>query len=287
MESITRRELMAATASLAALGAGSRALEAPGRPRKSVMYEMLPGALAPAERFALAREVGFEGVEVSPIGDEATASTLRSAAEKAGIPIHSVIYGGWGAPLSDPDPAVVERGMRETRAAMQSAKWVGAENILLVPAIVTPKTRYTEAYARSQKQIRALIPTAEKLNIMICVEEVWNKFLQSPLEFARYIDEFRHPLVQAYFDVGNVVINGYPEDWILTLGKRIKKIHLKDFKRSGSQWVNLLDGDVDWHAVRRALAEIGYTGFMNTELPGGDAAYLRDLSHRIDIIIAG
>ncbi len=254
------------------------------RPKKSVMFSMLPGNLTPEARFQLAKDVGFEGVEISPVG-EAEAKTLRAAAEKAGIPIHSIIFGGWDAPLSDPNPAVVERGMTNTRQALQCAKWVGADNILLVPAVVTPKVRYKDAYERSQKQIKALLPIAEKLNVMICVEEVWNKFLQSPLEFAHYIDEFRHPLVQAYFDVGNVVINGYPEDWIRTLGKRIKKVHIKDFKRAGSQWVNLWDGDVDWPEVRRAFAEIGFHSFMNTELSGGDEAYLRDLSHRVDRII--
>ena len=212
---------------------------------------------------------------------------MRAAAEKAGLPIQSVIYGGWDAPLSDPNPAVVERGLQSARAALQSAKWMGADDILLVPAVVTPQTRYKDAYERSQKNIRALLPTAEKLGVMICIEEVWNKFLLSPLEFAQYIDAFRHPLVQAYFDVGNVVIWGYPEDWIRTLGKRIKKVHLKDFKRATYQFVNLREGDVNWPEVRRAFTDVGFTGFMNTELDGGDEAYLRDVSARVDKIIAG
>lgn len=251
------------------------------------MFTMLPGDLSLEARFQLARDVGFEGVEVPPIAEEKEAHSLRAAAEKAGIPIQSVIYGGWEAPLSSPDPATVERGLQSARAAMQSAKWMGADDILLVPAVVDAKTRYKDAYERSQRQVRALIPTAEKLGIMICIEEVWNHFLLSPLEFARYIDSFRHPLVQAYFDVGNVVIFGWPEDWIRTLGKRIKKVHLKDFKRSTYQFVNLRDGDVDWPEVRRAFAEVGFHGFMNTELSGGDEAYLRDVSARVDAILAG
>jgi hexulose-6-phosphate isomerase len=164
---------------------------------------------------------------------------------------------------------------------------MGADDILLVPALVTPQTRYVDAYKRSQKQIRTLIPTAEKLGVMILIEEVWNRFLLSPLEFVRYIDEIHHPLVQAYFDVGNVVIWGYPQDWIRTLGRRIKRVHLKDFKRASYQFVNLGDGDIDWPEVRRALAEVGFTGFMNTELGGGDEAYLRDVSARVDKILAG
>ncbi|HLK61489.1 MAG TPA: sugar phosphate isomerase/epimerase family protein [Chthonomonadaceae bacterium] len=294
-EAINRREFLgqatgaALTVGLATGTAASPVPQEPNgnRPKKSVMFMMLPGNLTLEARFQLAKDVGFEGVEVPPIGEKERALEMRSAAEKAGIPIHSVIYGGWEAPLSDPNPAVVARGMAATKAALQSAQWMGADNILLVPAIVTPKTRYKDAYERSQKQIRALIPTAEKLNVMILVEEVWNKFLLSPLEFAHYIDEFRHPLVQAYFDVGNVVISGYPEDWIRTLGKRIRKVHLKDFKRNGYQFVNLREGDIDWPEVRRAFAEVGFHSFMNTELGGGDEAYLRDVSARVDKILAG
>lgn len=283
-----QKAMVSATAlGVSAMGATAAPDSTSGRPKKSVMFSMLPDSLSVEERFRLAKTVGFEGVEVAPVEDEAAATRLRSAAERAGIPIQSVIYGGWDSPLSSPDPAVVARGLQNTRHALQCAKWVGADDILLVPAIVTPETRYQDAYTRSQKNVHALIPTAEKLGVMILIEEVWNKFLLSPLEFAHYIDSFRHPLVQAYFDVGNVVIWGYPEDWIRTLGKRIKKVHLKDFKRATYQFVNLREGDVNWPEVRRAFTDVGFTGYMNTELGGGDEAYLRDVSARVDKILAG
>lgn len=262
-------------------------VRAEGRPKKSVMYDMLPGNLSLDEKYALAKRVGFEGVEIHPIHDKDEAMKQRAAAEKAGIPIQSIIYGGWDAPLSDPNPAVVARGIEQVKKALESAKWMGADNILLVPAVVTSQVRYQDAWTRSQANIRKLIPTAEKHNVMILVEEVWNKFLLSPLEFAHYVDSFRHPLVQAYFDIGNVVIWGYPEDWIRTLGKRIRKIHLKDFKRNRYEFVNLREGDVNWKEVRKALDEVGFTSFMNTELGGGDEAYLMDVSHRVDLILAG
>jgi len=124
---------------------------------------------------------------------------------------------------------------------------------------------------------------AEQLGIVIAVENVWNKFLLSPLEFARYVDEFDSPWLRAYFDIGNVILFGYSQDW---LDKRIVKIHLKDFKRKGYQWTNLLEGDVNWKQVRLALEEIGYDGFLTPELSGGDKAYLTDLSERIDRILA-
>jgi hexulose-6-phosphate isomerase len=120
---------------------------------------------------------------------------------------------------------------------------------------------------------------------------VWNKFLLSPLEFARYVDELDSRWVRAYFDVGNVVLFAFPQDWIRTLGPRIVKLHVKDFTfdRANGRfaWVNLGEGDIDWPEVRRALADIKFSGYMTTELPGGDAAYLKDVSARVDKILAG
>ena len=170
--------------------------------------------------------------------------------------------------------------------ALRSAKALGADTVLLVPAIVNENVGYDDAYKRSQEHIRKLLPLAEQLGIVIAVENVWNKFLLSPLEFARYVDEFDSPWLKAYFDVGNVILYGYSQDWIRTLGKRTVKIHLKDFKRKGYQWTNLLEGDVNWKQVRLALQEVGYDGFLTPELRGGDKAYLTDLSERIDRILA-
>jgi len=219
---------------------------------------------------------------------------MRRAAERAGVRIHSIIYGGWDPPLSHPDPATRQRSRKNAEEALLSAERMGAENILLVPAVVDAKTRYQDAYQWSREGIERLIPVAERRKVLICVENVWNNFLLSPLEFAQYIDRFRSRWVQAYFDVGNVVIFGWPEDWIRTLGARIRKVHLKDFKggpglfdkRSG-KFVHPRDGSVNWPEVRRAFAEIGYTGYMTTELGGGDEAYLRDVSARVDRILEG
>jgi L-ribulose-5-phosphate 3-epimerase len=160
---------------------------------------------------------------------------------------------------------------------------------LLVPGVVNPQTSYREAWTRSQKQIRKLIPLAERLQVVIAIEEVWNKFLLSPLEMAHYLDEFDSPWVQSWFDVGNVVLYGYPQDWIRTLGHRINRLHVKDFKmnRNCYEWVNIGEGAVDWPAVRQALAAIGYQGSATCELPAGDEAYLRDVSHRVDQYVLG
>ena len=276
----------AAGASLLGRPTASQAGQPKARLRKALQFGMLPKNLSDEEKFKLAKKCGFEGIEGSPMEDLDAAQKLGALARQAGVPIHSIVYGGWGAPFSDPDPKVIEKGLAEMQTALRSAKALGADTVLLVPAIVNEDVGYGDAYKRSQEHIRKLLPLAEELRIFIAVENVWNKFLLSPLEFARYVDEFQSPWLKAYFDVGNVIIYGYAQDWIRTLGKRIVKIHLKDFKRKGYEWTNLLDGDVNWKQVRLALDEIGYDGFLTPELHGGDENYLTDLSGRIDKILA-
>jgi hexulose-6-phosphate isomerase len=200
----------------------------------------------------------------------------------------------WEAPLSSADPEVVRRSVRGMETSLRNAALWGADAVLLVPAVVDAATPYREAYTRSQRVIREqLLPKAAEHKVIIAVEEVWNKFLLSPLEFARYVDEFDSPWLKAYFDVGNVVLFAFPQDWIRTLGSRIVKVHIKDFaldRRNGKfTWVNLGEGDIDWPEVRRALGEIKYAGYVTTELSGGDATlmYLKDVSARLDKILAG
>src|SRR5947209_12210872 len=258
--------------------------------KKGVLLEMLPDKLSYADRFKMVRDVGFEVVQAPTTPDEHAAEEIKKAADAASIRIDSVMnMDHWKYPLSSSDSAVVEKSLTGMRTSLHNAKLWGADAVLLVPAVVDPQTSYRDAWTRSQTQIRKLIPLAEELKVVIAIEEVWNKFLLSPLEMAKYIDEFHSPRVQAWFDVGNVVLYGYPQDWIRTLGKRIVKVHLKDFKRKedGYAWVNLGDGDVDWPAVRQAFADIGYSGSAVTELEGGDEAYLRDVVRRIDRLVLG
>jgi len=255
--------------------------------RKALQFGMLPPQLSDADKFKLAKKCGFQGIEASPMDDLNEARKLGELARQAGVPIHSIVFGGWHAPLSDPNAEVAKKGLTGMETALRSAHAMGAETVLLVPAIVTETVSYGDAYKRSQENIRKLLPLAEEMRVVIAVENVWNKFLLSPLEFARYVDEFDSPWLKAYFDIGNVIIFGFAQDWIRTLGKRIVKIHLKDFKRNGYKWTNLLEGDVNWPEVGKALEEIGYRGFMTTELSGGDEAYLTDLANRIDRIVAG
>lgn len=290
----------------ATLGASAQAVSAqapPAKPpaaqpgttgiRKSTLISMLPKERSYAERFAIARESGFDAIEMQTITPAAEAEEIKAAAQKTGLRIHSVMnQDHWRLPISSGDPDVVNRSVAGMETSLRNAVLWGADAVLLVPAVVDAKTSYRDAWTRSQRVIRErLLPMARDLKVVIAVEEVWNKFLLSPLEFARYVDEFESPWVRAYFDVGNVVFYAYPQDWIRTLGARIVKVHLKDFSldRNGGRftWKNIGEGDIDWPEVRKALQETGYSGYVTTELSGGDAAYLKDVSARVDRFLAG
>src|SRR5215469_4026400 len=253
--------------------------------KKGLVMSMLSEKLSVAERFKLARDAGFEVVQASTTPDSRQADEIRAAADASGLRVDSVMnMAHWKYPLSSADPAVVETSLEGMRTSLRNAKLWGSDAVLLVPAVVNPQTSYRDAWTRSQKQIRTLLPLAEQLNVVIAIEEVWNKFLLSPLEMLAYINEIKHPLVRAWFDVGNVVLYGYPQDWIRTLGSTIFKVHLKDFKRSenGYAWVNLGEGDIDWPAVHQAFSDVGYHGSVIAELEPGDEVYLRDVNKRID-----
>lgn len=281
-------------ASVWASSAGQEAGRAPASGiRKAVLISMLPKELPYADRFALAREVGFEGIEMQTIANAEEAAEIKEAAQKTGLRIHSVMNADhWRFPLSSADPKVVDQCVAGMETSLRNAAFWGADAVLLVPAVVDAATSYRQAWERSQRLIRErLLPLAQELKVVIAVEEVWNKFLLSPLEFARYVDELDSPWLKAYFDVGNVVIYAFPQDWIRTLGKRIVKVHLKDFQfdrpNGRFTWKNLGEGDIDWPEVRRALSEIDYRGFVTTEISGGTAEYLKDVVARVDRFLAG
>jgi L-ribulose-5-phosphate 3-epimerase len=281
---MTRRALLATPA--AAFAATSTRLPI----KKAVLLSMLPKSMSMLDRFKLAVDCGFEQIECPTTEDQGEVEEIKRAAEGSGLRIHSVMnMAHWKYPLSSSDSTVVATSMKGMETSLRNAHFWGADTVLLVPAVVDAKTGYREAWKRSQEEIRRLIPLAKELNVIIAVEEVWNKFLLSPLEFASYVDSFNSPSVRAYFDVGNVVINGYPQDWIRILGPRIAKLHIKDFKfaKREAQFVPLREGEIDWPEVYKALAEIGYRGTATVELPAGDKDYLREVSRRFDLILAG
>jgi L-ribulose-5-phosphate 3-epimerase len=281
---MTRRTFVAT--STAALAAASTRLPI----KKAVLLSMLPKSMSMLDRFTLAVDCGFEQIECPTTEDPGQAEEIKRAADGSRLRIHSVMnQAHWKYPLSSSDPAVVATSVKGMETSLRNAHFWGADTVLLVPAVVDAKTGYGDAWKRSQEQIRRMIPLAKELNVIIAVEEVWNKFLLSPLEFASYVDSFNSPFIRAYFDVGNVAISGYPQDWIRTLGPRIVKLHIKDFKfaKRQAEFVPLREGEIDWLEVYKALGEIGYKGSATVELPGGDKDYLREVSRRFDLILSG
>jgi hexulose-6-phosphate isomerase len=220
---------------------------------------------------------------------------LKKAIDDAGLGVSEIMNSlHWGKPFSSASEKVREEGLAGMKIALEEAKFFGATSVLLVPGVVNKQISYADAYTRSQAEIRKLLPVAQETGVQIAIEEVWSDFLISPLEMARYIDEFNSPLVGAHFDIGNCANWGYPEQWIRILGKRILKLHVKEFSRKKAdaegKWkgFNLPLGDkdgIDWPEVVKALHDIGYTGWATAEVGGGDRAVLKDLAQRMDKVL--
>ena len=276
--------LAGATVPLAATR-GQAAQATAGRWKKAYMLgDVTKGPILPA--FKLLKEAGFEGVElISP--NHLDQAEVLAARDKTGLVIHGVSGAlHWQAPLSDPDPRVVERALAAIRQEFLDCKAYGGTTVLVVPAVVNKKVSYRDAYKRSHENIKKLIPDAEKAGIKIAIEEVWNRFLLSPIEFARYIDEFGSPAVGAYFDVGNIVEYGYPEEWIRELGKRILKVHIKEYAKPKRFDYKLGEGEIDWPAVRQALTDVGYEGWISAEVGGfGDLNEMKDVVRRMNQVL--
>jgi len=299
MRTIDRRgflEMTAAASVMAAFRPGTAAAaQAPaaGGLKKGVYVSMLPRELGYLDKFKLALDVGFEGVEIGTITDPAVAAGIKEASDKTGLRILGVMNADhWRFPLSSADPEVINKSVAGMETSLRNAKLWNAGAVLLVPGVVSADTSYKDAWTRSQKVIRErILPLAQELKVVIGMENVWNKFLLSPLEMAKYVDEFASPWVKAYLDMGNMLFYGFPQDWTRALGPRIARVHVKDFKldrgKGQFSWVNLGDGDADWPAIRAALADVKYSGWVTTEISGGDAAYLKDVVARLDRIFAG
>jgi hexulose-6-phosphate isomerase len=224
-----------------------------------------------------AKAAGFDGVELTfgndgPLhvnlsNDELRA--IRKQAESIGLELPSLYSSlNWQICMTDADPDVRANAKRINERMLEYAHELGANTLLIVPGVVDENTAYDDAYNRARDEFAGLVPKARSLGVSIGVENVWNKFLLSPLEFARFVDEINDPHIGAYFDVGNILAYGYPEQWMRILGQRIKKCHVKDFvvQRPGGHFTTLLEGDVNWPAVRQAWREIGYDDYVTVEI---------------------
>jgi len=291
----TGAALAIATAA-SATGAPTLAAEKPDakQMKKAVKWGMIQHEGTVLDKFKLLKELGFDGVELDA-PSSLDKDEVLAARDKTGLPIHGVVDSvHWNDTLSNPDPEVRSRGVQALEQALRDSKLYGGTTVLLVPAVVNKQVSYAEAYQRSQAEIKKVLPLAGELGIKIGLENVWNNFLLSPLEEARYIDELESPQVGAYFDVGNVLRYGWPEQWIRTLGARIIKIDIKEFSQKKMNeeglgkgfGVELLEGDCDWPSVMAALREIGYQGWGTAEIPGGGRERLQKIAGLMDKIYA-
>jgi len=266
--------------------------------KKGINQWLFPDTMGIEACMALAKEAGFDGIELclsegakpagqspSNLADEAGIGGYRSelaldtpeedirsmaaAAERIGIEVTSVcsaLY--FPYPLTSPDPEIRAKGIETARKAIQSASLLGAEIALVIPGIVTPEVSYSQALESSKAILDELVAAAGEAGVYLAIENVWNKFLLSPLEFRDYIDSFQSEHICALFDVANILAYGYPEEWIEVLGSRVKSVHVKDFKMSAGNiegFVNVLQGDVNWPGVMESLRRIRYDGYLTVE----------------------
>ncbi|CEK17947.1 sugar phosphate isomerase/epimerase family protein [Chthonomonas calidirosea] len=251
----------------------------------------LPSGLPLHRAFEMAKAAGFDCVEVNLAEegevslqlDERSARRIAEDAARCGIKLLSLSTGlGWKYPIAAPDPTLREKGFEVVRCQLQVAHWLGADTALVVPGVVTPDSPYDVVYRLTLEGLKRLAPEAERFGVHIGVENVWNRFLLSPLEFAQLLDAVAHPYVGAYFDVGNVLAFGYPDQWIRILNKRIRKVHVKDFRTTIGNingFCNPAQGDVPWERVGIALQEIGYDGPITAEVEGYRTLQTLGLKH--------
>lgn len=246
------------------------------------------------EKFRAASAAGFDGIELDSPGPY-EADEVTKAKQATGIEVHGVVLSThWSKPFNHPEQTVRDEAQRSLETALRDAKAFGASTVLVVPAVVNQSMGYAEAYERSQAAMRNAADLADELGLSIAFENVWNNFLLSPLEAVQFCDELNKARSRQtfgwYFDIGNVVNFGWPEQWIEVLGDRILKLDVKEFSRKRRDdeglWkgfgVEIGDGDVGWERVRAALRTINYSGWATAEVGGGDNARLRDIATRMN-----
>jgi hexulose-6-phosphate isomerase len=255
--------------------------------RKAIMYATLTYKGSVLEQFKAAREAGFEGVE--PMSHMNRDDVLK-ALQETGLKAASVCCNThWAKPLSDPEERVRREGREGIQRALQDAEHYGATSVLVVPGIVNDKISYDDCFKRSVAELRQVLPVAKDTGVKIAIENVWNNFITKPQQAIDFLDALDSPLVGWHFDIGNVLRYGQPEEWIPVLGKRILKLHIKEFSKQMKFNVKLLEGDNKWPAIMKALDEAGYEGWGISEQPGAqsaNAAALKDLSERMDRVFA-
>lgn len=255
----------------------------------SMSYWMFEGGLEGqkpvVEAMQEAKDMGYEAIELCVASQgvltekttQAECEAIRKKADEIGIELVAVASGeSWNSSPSASDPEVRKTIIEFTQKALRVAGWLGVDAYLFIPGSVDvfflpdgEVVPYDICYDRAKEAIKQILPVAEEVGVHLALENVWNKFLLSPLEFMDFIDSFSSKWVGSYFDVGNVLQTGYPDQWIRLLGNRIKRVHIKDFRLSigtAEGFVDLTEGDVDFKAIKTALTEIGYDGYVTAEM---------------------
>ncbi len=279
-----RREFLQAAAAccggLASSAAGHvQAGTLTGKIRKAVKFQMVTGDQSVEQKFCMLKELGFDGVETRAQLDNADRELVRSygqASEKTGLPIHGLIHS------SNPDLV----------GAINQAKSLGANSVLHVVRY-DRKIPYLQNYQQTQAIIRRAIGHAEKQQVMILVENVWASYLIEPMGMARFLDELDSPMVGSYFDVGNVVRWGWPEHWLEVLGKRVKKLDIKEYDLDVAMNEGMRkafakplgEGSIDWAKVREQLTRLDYQGWATAEVAGGDRDRLAEIAAQMDRVL--
>jgi L-ribulose-5-phosphate 3-epimerase len=293
----TRREFLAAGAAVVAATALPSFAAEPKKPklRIAVKYGMIGIKGTPTDKFNAIKKLGFQGVEIdSPSNlklDEVVAAT-----KETGILVHGVIDSvHWNDTLSHPNEATRAKGLKALEGALNDAKTVGADTVLLVPGVVNKDVSYEQCWERSTAEVKKVLPLAEKLKVKVAIETVWNSFITKPEQLVDYVDQFKSEWVAAYFDISNMIKYGVPPaDWIRKLGKRMVKFDFKGYStemakktmKDGDGFKTKIgEGSEDWPEVLKALGEVGYDGWATSEVQGGDEKWLAEVADRMKTVL--
>ena len=295
MDRLHRRDFLriggGALASAALGGAAAADEQAKKRTlHKAIMYGTLTFKGSVLDQFRAVKAAGFEGVEpMSHMNQDEVLKAFDDTGLKAASCCCST---HWGKPLSHPDENIRQEAREGVEQALKDAKRYGATSVLLVPGVVNKDVSYDDCFRRSVIEIKRILPLAHDLDVKLAIENVWNDFITKPEQALDFLAAIDSPMVGWHFDIGNVLRYGKPEEWIPKIGKRILKLHIKEWKKLAPKngfAVRLLEGDDNWPAIMKALDDIGYSGWGISEQPGEqskDSDALKDLSERMDKVFA-
>ena len=263
--------------------------------KKGVNAWIYPSDFKPERVLEASAQIGFEGVELNLDENilkmpKAERKAIAQKAASLNLKLPSLCSGlFWKYNLASPDAKTRAKGTEIIKESCEFAADVGAKVLLVVPAVATAEVTYQQMWEWSRQSIEKAVPAAATYDVTLGIENVWNRFLYSPLDFVRFVKEFDSPCVRAYFDVGNMHFLGFSEQWVRYLEGMLACVHVKDFHRPTIQFKPLFEGDVPWKEVVKALRETKYDGFLNVELspyPSHPLKAAMDSKTALDIILS-